>query len=101
MGTQRTIEVPLPEHVEPTSEDAEVLAAAFRALVHLRYESGGEWQQVRRRLESEGWSVGCGLTWHVEARRGRELEEACGATRDEAFRRLDHATRATTSAGCP
>jgi hypothetical protein len=95
------VEVMLPEGVEPSGGDREALAAMLRALVGLRYEQGGRWEEVKRHLEGDGWSVRCCLSWHVEARRGRELEEACGATREEAFARLDHATRAASVEGCP
>lgn len=101
MSAQRILEVPLPETARPAPDDVELLQAAFQAIVGLRYPGGDAWKRVQRRLESEGWSVRCGLTWHVEARRGRELEEACGATRDEAFARVDQTTRVAAMEGCP
>ena len=101
MRAQRVIEVALPEQAEPTPEDLELIQAAFQAIVGLHYPGGDEWRTVLRRLEAEGWSVRCGLQWHVEARRDRELEEACGKTRDEAFARLNQTTRVATLEGCP
>jgi hypothetical protein len=79
----------------------ELLGTAFQAIVDLHYPGGHEWQAVLRRLESEGWSVRCGLMWHVEARRGRELEEACGKTRNDAFARINQTTRVASLEGCP
>ena len=101
MSAPRVLEVPLPENAQPSLDDIELLRTAFQAIVGLHYPGGQEWQQVLRHLEGDGWSVRCGLVWHVEARRGRELEEACGKTRDEAFARIDQTTRAASLEGCP
>ena len=101
MGAQRVLEVPLPETAPPAPDDVELLKTAFQAIVGLRFAGDESWRRVQSRLESEGWTVRCGLTWHVEARRGRELEEACGATRDEAFARVDQTTRGAAVEGCP
>jgi hypothetical protein len=101
MTGPHVIEVPLPANVRPTQEDVELLRVTFQAIAGMRYESGREWENVLRHLESEGWTVRCGLNWHVEARRGRELEEACGTTRDEAFTRLNQITRVESVEGCP
>jgi hypothetical protein len=101
MNAQRVIEVPLPEGAQPTPEDMELLQAAFRAIVDLRYPGRRHWEAVRDGLEREGWSVRCTLAWHVESRRGREMEEACGKTRDEAFDRISQTTRVASLEGCP
>jgi hypothetical protein len=101
MSAQRVLEVPLPENAQPSLNDMELLQTAFQAIVGLQYPGDQKWQAVLRRLEREGWSVRCGLMWHVEARRGRELEEACGKTRDDAYTRIDQTTRAASLEGCP
>jgi len=101
MSAQRVLEVLLPENARPNSDDMELLRTALQAIVDVHYPGGQEWQRVLRGLESDGWSVRCGLVWHVEARRGRELEEACGKTRDDAFARIGQTTRAATLEGCP
>ncbi len=80
-----TIEVPLPEGAPASPEDVEVLADLFRAIVAVRFDATHRWQQMRASLERSGWNVRWSLQWHVEARRGRELEQACGRTLDEAF----------------
>ena len=80
-----TIEVPLPAGALATPEDIEVLAGLFRAIAEVRFDTGHRWPRVRQALERGGWGVEWGLAWHVEARRGRELEQACGRTLDEAF----------------
>ena len=101
MNAQRVIEVPLPENAQPTPEDMELLQAAFQAIVGLHYPGGREWEAVRDCLQRQGWSVRCSLVWHVETRRGRELEEAYGKTRDEAFARINQTTRVASLEGCP
>lgn len=83
--TTSSIEVPLPEGSLATPEDVEVLAGLLRAIAATRFDTGQNWPRVRRSLERGGWEVKWGLQWHVEVRRGRELEQACGRTLDEAF----------------
>jgi hypothetical protein len=101
MTGSRVIEIPLPDDSRATVEDVELLESAFQALVSLRFGGGHEWESMQRCLESRGWSVSCGLRWHVEARRGREVEEACGKTRDDAFRRLYQTAHVASVEGCP
>jgi hypothetical protein len=83
--TVSTIEVPLPEGAHVTPEEVEALRSLFRAIAGLRFDERRHGSRVRRALERGGWNVSCGLQWHVEVRRGRELEQACGSTPDEAF----------------
>ena len=79
------IEVPLPAGALAAPEDVEVLADLFRAIVAVRFDATHRWQQMRKALERSGWDVRWSLQWHVEARRGRELEQACGQTLEQAF----------------
>jgi hypothetical protein len=101
MSAQHVLEIRLPEGARPAPDDIERLRVALQAIVNLHDPGGVEWQTVLHRLESEGWAVRCELMWHVEARRGREREEACGKTRDDAFARVDQTTRAPSLEGCP
>jgi hypothetical protein len=89
MATRRIIEVPLPEGVEPTAEELELLEATFRTIVGLRFEGGREWEKVVRRLEAAGWTVHWRLGWIAEAKKGRETEKAAGRTREEALAELE------------
>ena len=86
--TVNTIAVPIPTGALATTEDVEVLGSLFRAIAAVRFDEGHEWPRIRQALERSGWSVQWGLQFHVEARRGRELEEACGRTLDEAFAKV-------------
>jgi len=98
MASPKVIEVPLPEGEEPTPEDLEQLERTLRAVVELRYERR-HWEQAARRLESGGWEVRCRRGWIAEARRGREFEQAFGATRRQAFAELTTLTEMDAVAG--
>ncbi len=85
MRPRRIIEVPMPEGVDPTVDDQELLKAVFQALTALRVSQGRGWLAKVRELEADGWKVRWGLTWRAEMKRGEEYEEATGATLDEAL----------------
>ena len=87
------VQVPLPDGAQATPDDLEVLQRLLAAIASLRYEAGREWPGIRGALVENGWNLRWGLQWHIEARRGRELEEACGRTVDEAFARVWQVTR--------
>jgi hypothetical protein len=101
MGVRQVIEVALPEHAEAGADELAVLRSTLEAIVGLRFEEGGAWRETLKQLRAAGWSVDCGLQWHVVARSGREREEAYGVTRDEAFARLAQVTHAKTVEGTP
>jgi hypothetical protein len=101
METRRTIELELPEGSEASPEELNALRTTLEAVVGLRYEGGGAWREIERRLRAAGWTVECGLQWHVVARCGREVEEACGRTRNEAYARLDQVARSPVLEGRP
>ncbi len=92
MNATKTIEVRLPVQVEPTPEDLELLDATFHAIVELRYQGGHTWDAVERELAARGWRTQSHLMWVAEARRGREVEQAVGRTKDEAYDQLQHLT---------
>ncbi|MFN7986329.1 MAG: hypothetical protein U0529_02590 [Thermoanaerobaculia bacterium] len=85
MKPRRILEVPMPEGVDPTVDDAELLKAVFQALTALRVAQGRDWLAKVRTLEEDGWTVRWGLAWRAEVKRGEEYEEATGATLDEAL----------------
>lgn len=87
-----SIQVRLPETVQPTREDLEALEATFEAIVALRFEEGRGWQAVKRALVAHGWEVRTRLMWVAEARRGRDSEQGVGRTKDEAYRHLQEFT---------
>ena len=100
MAGKRVIEVALPEGVEPTAEDRELLETTLQAIVSLRHEGRRELQETLHALESDGWSVHCRVGWIAEARRGRESEQAFGATRERALAELHTLTAMDEREGC-
>jgi hypothetical protein len=60
-----------------------------------------KWEQVRDRLEDEGWQVKCTRVYLAEARRAGHIEQATGETEDEAFAQLCQMTLQDTVDGCP
>jgi hypothetical protein len=92
MKATKTIEVQLPPLAEPTPEDLEVLDATFHAIVGLRFHDGHTWHEVERELATRGWKVQSHLMWVAEARRGREVEQGVGRTKDEAYAQLQQLT---------
>jgi hypothetical protein len=89
----RTIEVRLPAQADPTPEDLELLDATFHAILDLRFHEGHRWNALARELASRGWRVDGRLMWVAEARRGREVEQAVGRTKDEAYEQLQQMTK--------
>ncbi len=101
MARASTIEVPLPTGVDPTHLDVELLKAAFSSIVTLRYEASSEWEAALHQLEADGWRVHWGLTWHAEARRDDDYEQASGRTLDETFAQLAQLARLDMVGHCP
>jgi len=64
-------------------------------------KQAAKWELVKDRLEGEGWVVTCEKVWLAEARREGHIEQATGATRDEAFGRLCQMTLQDSVEGCP
>jgi hypothetical protein len=92
MNAMKTLEVQLPVQAEPTPEDLELLNATFHAIVELRFQGGHTWDAVEHELATRGWQVQSHLMWVAEARRGREVEQAVGRTKDEAYDQLRQLT---------
>ena len=84
----RFVEIPIPEGVELSEDQRELLEASLQAIVSLHCEDGGRHEAMRRKLVAGGWSVKTALAWCAEARRGHDLERGFGRTRDEAFEEL-------------
>jgi hypothetical protein len=101
MTSMHTINVPLPDRPALDPDDEDDLRRMLEAIAGMRYERESDWRIVLGRLRAAGWSVEYGLQWHVVARRGRDLEEACGSTRSEAFEKLDRVTRVEALEGMP
>ncbi len=87
------VEVTLPEGVEPTPIERELVRATLSTTGALRRDLVSEWEEAQRQLEAGGWKVRWGLAWRVAAKRGNDYEEATGETLDEAFQQLVQLTR--------
>lgn len=85
MRPKRTLEVPIPDQVQVSAADLELLKATFQALVTLRAEKSAAWESLVKEMEADGWKVQWGLTWRAEAKRGEDYEEATGKTLEEAL----------------
>jgi len=101
MATANTIEIPLPDGMQPTGLDLELIKATFQAIASLRCECGRDWEKIVHRLESDGWAVKWKLTWIAEAKRGDNFECVSGSTLDEAFAELHEHTHMATIPVCP
>jgi hypothetical protein len=101
MNDTRTIEVRLPAQADPTPEDLELLDATFHAILDLRFHEGHHWSALERELASRGWRVEGRLMWVAEARRGREVEQAVGRTKDEAYEQVQQMTKLDELPGVP
>jgi hypothetical protein len=101
MAAANTIEIPLPDGMQPTGLDLELIKATFQAIASLRCECGRDWEAIVRDLQSQGWAVKWKLTWIAEAKRGEHFERASGATLDEAFAELHEQTHMATVPVCP
>ena len=64
-------------------------------------KAAAKWEQVRDRLEQEGWQVKCTRVYLAEARRAGHIEQATGDTQDEAFDQLCQMTLQDSVDGCP
>lgn len=101
MAVNRVIEVHLPDGVEPTAEEIDLLRGIFDAIVTLRFRLGEPGEDAERVLTAEGWHVRTALAWSAEATRGNEREQTSGGTRAEALRHLLQLVRADQVVSAP
>ena len=105
MAKAPTIEVPLPEGVQPSKLDLELLKkATFQAIVTLRTEGGREWEEVLRQLERDGLERALGGLRRAcgTARRGdASTQQASGKTLDGTFAELAQLARLDMVGHCP
>jgi hypothetical protein len=64
-------------------------------------KTAAKWELVQERLIREGWKVSCSRVYLAEARREGHIEQATGATEDEAFAQLCQMTLQDSCEGCP
>lgn len=95
------IEIPLPDGIEPTPADLELMKATCESVVSIYLDKNREWFDDLRHLEQEDWQITWGLQWSVEARKGRCTESVTAPSIDEAFQRLRNLARLHKIEGCP
>jgi len=101
VSQRRTITVELPEGLDPSADDLEVLRTTFGTILSLTRQCGsGPCAELQDMLDS-GWEVRWGVTWLVSAQRGMASEEATGVTREDALQRLQQMICLHEADGCP
>lgn len=101
MAAMRMIHIPLPENLQASESDLDMLRATFQAVVSLRCDRRVEWQTVLRQMEADGWTVRWGLNWVADAKRGDCHESVSGVSVDDAIAQLYQMTRLHAVEGCP
>jgi len=101
MSQTQTIEIRLPEDREFSEADRAILSRACEALAGLTCRPQGEPAAQVRAMTAQGWRVRYGLTWHAQASRDHEYEEACGETPAEALCKLCQLLGLHSIEGCP
>jgi hypothetical protein len=101
MSEPRTITLDLPEDFEIDAKDLEVMRRTFMSIVTLANRCGDGASRPCDMLIDAGWDVDWSLVWVARAHRGKDFEEATGATRREAMHGLYEAVRLHESQGCP
>jgi len=101
MQCAETRGIPLPEGIELSEFDRELVAAIAQTIAGSRHEAVHPWRESARRLEAAGWKVDWRIAWVAEARKGATHEQAVGHTLDEAYAQLWDLTLLDAVEGCP
>lgn len=101
MNAARILQLPVPDHMQVSEYDLDMLRATFQAVLSLRCDRRVEWQAILQQMEADGWTVRWGLHWAAEAKRGDCLEAVNGTSVDDAIAQLYQMTRLHTVEGCP
>jgi hypothetical protein len=96
-----SINIELPDELEPSSDNLEILRTVFQAIITLSRECGDDANSERRAMLDDDWEVRCGLLWTATAERGKEFETATGRTKEEALSQLRQMTCLHEMDGCP
>ena len=101
MSEKCSIQIELPDDLEASADNLEVLRTVFQTIITLSRECGSNSNCVVQAMMEENWQVHCGLTWSATAERGKEFETATGGTKEEALARLRQLTGLREIDGCP
>lgn len=96
-----SIKIELPDDLEASADNLEVLRTVFQTIITLSRECGNKSNQDLQTMLAADWKVHCGLTWSATAERGKQFETATGKTKEEAFDQLRQMTCLQEIDGCP
>jgi hypothetical protein len=101
MSETCSIKIELPDDLEASADNLEVLRTVFQTIITLSQECCNKTNPQLEEMLEAGWQVNCGLTWSATAERGKEFEKATGPTKEEALARLRQKTCLQEMDGCP
>ena len=101
MSEKCSIQIELPDDLEASADNLEVLRTVFQTIITLSRECGSKSNQELQAMLTDDWQVHCGLTWSASAQRGKEFETATGKTKEEALTHLRQMTCLHEMDGCP
>ena len=100
MATPRTITIAVPDCVDLSPEDLDVLCTTCETIITMA--SGGcAVTDDLAAMREQGWDVTWGLAWIARARREGLYEEALGTTKGEVMARLARSVRLHEVEGTP
>lgn len=95
------IDIELPEDLEASADNLEVLRTVFQTIITLSRECGSQSNPELQAMLAKDWKIHCGLTWSATAERGKAFESATGKTKEEALAQLRQMTCLHEMDGCP
>jgi hypothetical protein len=101
MNQPRTIEVALPDCLQMSPDDLDVLRATFQTIISLASGGCDGADDHLQHMQDQRWTVNWGLTWIARARRDATYEEATGASKQEVLAQLRRLTSLHEVEGCP
>ena len=101
MSETCSIKIELPDDLEASADNLEVLRTIFQTIITLSRECGNKSNPELQAMLEGDWKVRCGLTWSATAERGKVSEKATGPTKEEALAKLRQMTCLHEFDGCP
>jgi len=101
MSETCSFQIELPDDLEASADNLEVLRTVFQTIITLSRECGSKSNPELQAMLAGNWQVHCGLTWSATAQRGKEFERATGKTKEEALAHLQQMTCLHEMDGCP
>jgi len=96
-----SIRIELPDDLEASADNLEVLRTVFQTIITLSRECGSNANPELRAMQQDDWKVHCGLAWSATAERGKVSERTMAPTKEEALAKLRQMTCLHEFDGCP